>query len=583
MSNPSDSNGGIRPPRPIVDRSRPSGPVSARRVPSVGAPSGGAAARTSSDPERTRVLGARDASRANAAQTSPIPRQAAHATPAHGAPRSRVADGRRESDGARPPRPGNRGAKVAVAAVAGGVALAYVAGVVAFSNICYPGTNVAGADISLMGAGAAAEAIERSVDGYELEVSGLGFKAVYAPEPGTFAIDAAAEAKAVLAGNEPLIWPIRLVRSLARGDEPAGAPRVEATFDREALAQSVGAAVDAFNEGRAGTFDAAGAYDPDAGSFTVARARSNQRLSKEAVVDACERAAARAAETVRLDESAYEPLAGGATDEQLQAACDAANQIIGVDVDLTMGGQTVATLDGSTMTQWITFDESLAPTLDAEALSGWIRQLAAEKLDTAGSQRTYTRPDGKKVTVSGGTYGWISDEAALAELIQKAVAEKQTGTIEVPTKQTADLYAGVGVRDWGAYVDVDLTEQHVRYYDANDALIWESGCITGNPNHNNQTPTGIYFINSNSGGALLVGADEDKDGEPDYKTPVSYWMSFIGGAVGLHDASWQAASSFSDPTAYMRVGSHGCVNLPPDKAAELHGLLHVGVCVITHE
>ena len=209
--------------------------------------------------------------------------------------------------------------------------------------------------------------------------------------------------------------------------------------------------------------------------------------------------------------------------------------------------------------------------------------LAVSKLDTAGSQRTYTRPDGKTVTVSGGTYGWISDEAALAELIQTAVAEKQTGTIEVPTKQTADLYAGVGARDWSAYVDVDLTEQHVRYYDANDNLIWESGCITGNPNHNNQTPEGIYFINSNSGGALLVGADDEGlDGEPGTKTPVDYWMSFIGGAVGLHDASWQAASSFSDPTAYTRVGSHGCVNLPPEKAAELHELLHVGVCVITH-
>lgn len=578
MSNPSESNRNIQPPRPVTGRYGANGAVNPRRVPAIDAtrqPGAANAQRPASDASATRVLPARRHASPAAETTSP------------GRPRG-AADARRQPEGAArhagarsaSDRPG-RGAKIALGATAAAIAIAYVGGVAAFSNICYPGTRIAGADVSLMGASDAASAVERALGAYELKVTGLGFQASWAPAEGSFSIDAPAEAQSVISSNEPLIWPVRLVRSLASAEQDENGS-VRATFDEEDLAATIGAAVDAFNEGRAGTFDAAGAYDAESGTFTVATARSNQRLDKDAVISACADAVERASDTAQIDESAYEPLAGGASDEELQAACDAANQIIDVDVDLTMGGQTVGTLDGATMTQWITFDEQLSPTLDHEALAAWIRDLAVSKLDTAGSQRTYTRPDGKTVTVSGGTYGWISDEAALAELIQTAVAEKQTGTIEVPTKQTADLYAGVGARDWSAYVDVDLTEQHVRYYDANDNLIWESGCITGNPNHNNQTPEGIYFINSNSGGALLVGADENKDGEPDYKTPVDYWMSFIGGAVGLHDASWQAASSFSDPTAYTRVGSHGCVNLPPEKAAELHELLHVGVCVITH-
>ncbi len=578
MSNPSESNRNIQPPRPVTGRYGANGAVNPRRVPAIDAtrqPGAANAQRPASDASATRVLPARRHASPAAETTSP------------GRPRG-AADARRQPEGAArhagarsaSDRPG-RGAKIALGATAAAIAIAYVGGVAAFSNICYPGTRITGADVSLMGASDAASAVERALGAYELKVTGLGFQASWAPAEGSFSIDAPAEAQSVISSNEPLIWPVRLVRSLASAEQDENGS-VRATFDEEDLAATIGAAVDAFNEGRAGTFDAAGAYDAESGTFTVATARSNQRLDKDAVISACADAVERASDTAQIDESAYEPLAGGASDEELQAACDAANQIIGVDVDLTMGGQTVGTLDGATMTQWITFDEQLSPTLDHEALAAWIRDLAVSKLDTAGSQRTYTRPDGKTVTVSGGTYGWISDEAALAELIQTAVAEKQTGTIEVPTKQTADLYAGVGARDWSAYVDVDLTEQHVRYYDANDNLIWESGCITGNPNHNNQTPEGIYFINSNSGGALLVGADENKDGEPDYKTPVDYWMSFIGGAVGLHDASWQAASSFSDPTAYTRVGSHGCVNLPPEKAAELHELLHVGVCVITH-
>lgn len=59
-------------------------------------------------------------------------------------------------------------------------------------------------------------------------------------------------------------------------------------------------------------------------------------------------------------------------------------------------------------------------------------------------------------------------------------------------------------------------------------------------------------------------------------------MSFIGGAVGLHDANWQASSSFSNPNAYLSVGSHGCINLPPSKAAELYDMINVGDCVVVH-
>ena len=583
MSNPSESNRNTQPPRPVTGRNRANGAVNPRRVPAIDATRQPGAAHTphpASDASATRVLPAQRHASPAAETTSP-------SRPAPGRPHG-AADVRRQPEGdarhagarSASDRPG-RGVKIALGATVGAIAIVYVGGVAAFSNICYPGARIAGADVSFMGASDAASTVERALGGYELKVTGLGFQASWTPAEGAFSIDALAEAQSVISSNEPLIWPVRLARSLASAEQDEDGS-VRATFDEEDLAATIGSAVDAFNEGRAGTFDAAGAYDAESGTFTVATARSNQRLDKDAVISACADAVEHASDTAQIDESAYEPLAGGASDDELQAACDAANQIIGVDVDLTMGGQTVGTLDGATMTQWITFDDELSPTLDHEALAAWIRDLAVSNLDTAGSQRTYTRPDGKTITVSGGTYGWISDEAALAELIQTAVAEKQTGTIEVPTKQTADLYAGVGARDWGAYVDVDLTEQHVRYYDANDNLIWESGCITGNPNHNNQTPEGIYFINSNSGGALLVGADENKDGEPDYKTPVDYWMSFIGGAVGLHDASWQAASSFSDPTAYTRVGSHGCVNLPPEKAAELHELLHVGVCVITH-
>lgn len=60
---------------------------------------------------------------------------------------------------------------------------------------------------------------------------------------------------------------------------------------------------------------------------------------------------------------------------------------------------------------------------------------------------------------------------------------------------------------------------------------------------------------------------------------MAYWMPFVGNSVGLHDADWR--SKFGS-NIYEYNGSHGCVNLPPDKAAELAGLINVGTVVVVH-
>ena len=485
-----------------------------------------------------------------------------------------------DTDAPRPAR-SHRGVKIAL----GLVVAAYAGGVVAFSNLYYPNTAIAGTDVSLMTADAA-EHIASSVGTYQLHVEGVGLDWTYTPAAGSFAVDASAAARSVLDNNQAFLWHVKLVSHLtstgpeeATGAEGGG---IAVTYDEAAFESELGAAIDQVNATRPGTFDAAGAYDDASGMFTVAKARSSQRINKAAIIEAAKAAVSRAQTELALDDSMYEEFARGATDEQLQAACDAANQIIGVDVTLKLGDKEIAVLDGATMTQWITFDENLNPQLAENGLTDWIRNLASTQLDTAGTERTYTRPDGKQVTIAGGTYGWVSDEAALAQLIQQAVANKQTGEIQIPTKQTAAQYNGMGGRDWGAYVDIDISEQHVRYYDANDQLIWESGCITGNPNTDHDTPTGIYAINTTEQNVQLTGVTDPETGEPEYISYVDYWMSFIGGAVGLHDADWQAASSFNDPSAYTWTGSHGCVNLPPAKAAELYNIIQLNDCVIVH-
>lgn len=523
---------------------------------------------------------------------------ARHAAGAHrGSGPSHMAERGGVHDGSTPR--GGRGRRILIVlgVLLALAAIGYGAGVILFSNACYPNTFIADVDVSLMGRDTAVSRVSSAAEGYRLSVEGDGFSWEFDPDTASEVIDAEDAVDRVIDANDPLMWPVRVIRALRA---PSSDEAVESdsgrtskvslediplpdAFDRDSFLADLGTALDAFNETRTGTFDAAGAYDADEGAFTLEKARSNRKLDKEAIERAALLAVSRLSKRVTLDEGSFIPLAGGASDSELQAAIDAANALIGTDVDLKMGGSVVATLDGATFAHWMTFDEDLTPTLNTDPLAQWVHELATSKLDTVGCQRVYTRPDGKTVTVSGGTYGWNSNEPELVKLLQKAVADKQVGEIEVPTLQTASVWTAKGEKDWGAYCDIDLTEQRCRYYDAAGTLLWESGCVTGNPNEGDATPTGVYYLNKKTRNETLIGFDEDKDGEPDYRSPVDYWMPFVGNAIGLHDASWQPSSVFSNPQAYLWAGSHGCVNLPTDKAGELFSMISVGDCVIVHE
>ena len=65
----------------------------------------------------------------------------------------------------------------------------------------------------------------------------------------------------------------------------------------------------------------------------------------------------------------------------------------------------------------------------------------------------------------------------------------------------------------------------------------------------------------------------------DYEANVTYWMPFAGN-VGIHDASWR--SEFGG-NLYLWEGSHGCVNVPYDKAAAIYANIEIGMPVVVYE
>ena len=332
-----------------------------------------------------------------------------------------VAPAHRGQAVSRPPRRG-RGPLIALGACSATLALVYGAGVVLFGNVCYPNTVIADVDVSLMARDTAVSRVRTSAEGYRLEVTAEDFSWKYDPESASEVIDADGAVARVIESNDPVAWPVRLFSSMfpaesPEGEAPGESERDETSFDtielpkgfdREAFLADLGAAVDAFNSGRTGTFDAAGAYDEKAGAFTIERARSNQRLDKKAVERAALVAVSRLDGKVALGADCMEPLANGATDDELKAAIDRANELIGSGIDIKMGGAVVATLDGSSFAQWMTFDENLVPTLSTEPLAQWVHELALAKLDTIGSAHVHAarRKDGHGV----GRHVWVEQQ-----------------------------------------------------------------------------------------------------------------------------------------------------------------------------
>lgn len=128
------------------------------------------------------------------------------------------------------------------------------------------------------------------------------------------------------------------------------------------------------------------------------------------------------------------------------------------------------------------------------------------------------------------------------------------------------------IEGYKTYVDVSLGYQTVTYFKDGEA-VFQSPCVTGNIRTKHSTPVGTYSIKCKIPGKRLIG--------PTWNCWVNRWMRFtsLKDGIGFHDASWR--SSFGGEI-YKTNGSHGCVNLPKDKAYELYDLIEVGTTVIVH-
>ncbi len=262
-------------------------------------------------------------------------------------------------------------------------------------------------------------------------------------------------------------------------------------------------------------------------------------------------------------------------DEAVIAARDAMNAYLGAQITYDFNPNTEV-VDAAVISQWVLVDADMNVAFDEEAVRAYVASLA-DTYDTLGKTREFTTANGNVVSVNPGTYGWkIDQETEYANLI----ANIQNAEVVAREPAYSSRAAVHDAMDMGStYVEVDLSAQHMWYFQ-NGQVIMETPVVTGNPNIGNRaTPSGVYSILEMMRNKTLRGEIDPETGEPEYETPVSFWMRVTWSGIGFHDATWQP--SFGG-TLYRTRGSHGCINMPYGQAQALYNSLAVGTPVIIH-
>lgn len=262
--------------------------------------------------------------------------------------------------------------------------------------------------------------------------------------------------------------------------------------------------------------------------------------------------------------------------EEVQAACDTMNQYIQASITYTMDTNVV--VDKTVISGWLTVDENMNVVFDTEAVKAWLTAFG-DTYDTVGTTRSITSPLGETVEVSGGTYGWSIDEDTEYEALITSIQNGEVVTKE-PAYYTGGTAASHSEQDWGTtYAEVDISSQHM-WYIVDGVVVLETDVVTGTPTAERETTQGVWSILDKKTDYTLTGETDETTGEPSYLTPVSYWMRITWTGIGFHDATWQSA--FGGTRYTDGYGSHGCINMPLDMAAQLYSLIEVGTPVIVH-
>lgn len=306
-------------------------------------------------------------------------------------------------------------------------------------------------------------------------------------------------------------------------------------------------------------------YQEDKHCYEIIPEEEGDLLNREVTIQKVSEALAAMENRLDLEaEMCYEQPQITAADSALQERLALLNRLVGSCITYDWNGEQVI-VDGELIHQWLLIDAD-GVTLDEEQIEDFVAT-NAKAYDTYGKKRKFKTFLGEELTLPSGAYGWKTDRKAETEALIALIMDGAVTDREPEYSCTAWVR---GKNDIGSsYVEADLTNQHLYLY-LNGELVLETDFVSGDVSEGNATPAGVFGITYKTRDAVLRGRT--------YETPVQYWMPFNGN-VGMHDASWRRTFGGD---IYLTNGSHGCINLPVNKAAEIYDYVSKGFPVICY-
>ncbi|MFG6364534.1 L,D-transpeptidase family protein [Schaedlerella sp.] len=471
--------------------------------------------------------------------------------------------------GRRPKKSGVPIPLLAAGVFVGVLAAAYIGVSVYFTSHFYMNTEINGHDFSMKTAADVKEYIEQQVQGYSLTILEKDNKTdSISGEEISLKYNENKDIENVLKKQNAFLWPQAFfVKNSSKAT-------VEVSYDREALEDKIRT----LQAVKAEQIPPTSAYPKFNGTEYVVEpevtgTEVNQELLREKIHQYISEFQP---ELDMVGENCYALPKYTSESGDVTAACNEMNQYLKASITYSMDQPVV--VDKTLISEWVTADAEMKVTFNEGAVREWLREFG-KQYDTVGKTRSITSPWGKTVEVSGGTYGWSVDEEAEFPALVNSIKNGEVVTRE-PIYVDGQRAASRGPQDWGStYAEVDLSGQHM-WFIVDGVVALETDVVTGVPTPARETPSGVYSILDKELNSTLVGEIDPATGQPEYRTPVAYWMRVTWSGIGFHDATWQPA--FGGSLYASGAGSHGCINMPLDQAGALYNMLPVGTPVIIH-
>lgn len=254
-------------------------------------------------------------------------------------------------------------------------------------------------------------------------------------------------------------------------------------------------------------------------------------------------------------------------DQLFQAKAKMVESVYNKKISVILYDDVTYEIDGSKLRKIVKINPDLTYRIEGTALMDAVNKIG-EKYPKVTHRRSIITSKGEVVYVGlpDDVYEYTFDIKGTSESVREQLLK--FGNVSCYASWTRNGTQGLNknefcpAAEWdGGYIEISIDDQHLWYYDATGKLRLESDVVTGEKDWLD-TPCGVYYVmNMSTHNVLQGGAISD------------YWIGFIGGQYGVHDAYRWRREFGGD--IYTWDGSHGCVNMPLEEMEELYELVDI--------